>query len=243
MTAYTTYIFDVAIVLILAFFAWRGAKKGLILTLCGLLGLFVAFFGAQLVSSQLHAPVARIIQPTIYQTIRNAAPSQSQEDTQTPSIPIPGSLPQEEIPTYTLDELLNSMKEEGLYKGFSYFLDLAREQGEVPSDGGLDVAKALAGYLANLVARAGLFALSFLLILLIWFLGSHILDLAFHLPILSAVNTVGGLVMGLVKAVLILFVLVWLGQLADVIPQQPTTPILTLFTPKGLAGFLDQLLI
>ena len=30
------YIFDVAIVLLLAFFAWRGASKGLILSLCGL---------------------------------------------------------------------------------------------------------------------------------------------------------------------------------------------------------------
>ena len=111
-------------------------------------------------------------------------------------------------------------------------------------DDGLEhVAKALAGYLANLVARAGLFALSFLLILLIWFLVSHILDLAFHLPILATVNTVGGLVAGLLKAVLIVFVLVWLGQLSNLIPQNPTTPILTLFTPKGLAAFLDQLLI
>lgn len=238
------YIFDVAIVVILAFFAWRGAKKGLILTLCGLLGLFVAFFGAQLISSQFHGPVAHIIQPAIYQTIRGAEPAQTQEgENQSPSISIPGSLPQEEAPTYTLEELLDSMKEKGLFVGFSYFLDQAQEEGNVPSEGGLTVASALANYLANLVAKAGLFALSFLLILLVWFLVSHILDLTFHLPILSAVNTVGGLAAGLVKAVLIVFVLVWLGQLANLIPQQPTTPILTLFTPKGLAAFLDQLLV
>ena len=239
------YIFDVAILVVLVFFAWRGAKKGLILTLCGLLGLFVAFFGAQVISTQFHAPVAHIVEPAIYQAIRGAEPEQTQEEgtEQPPAISIPGSKPQEEPPTYTLEELLNSMEEKGLFAGFSYFLDQAKEEESIPSEGGLTVASALADYLANLVARAGLFALSFLLILIIWFLVSHILDLAFHLPILATVNTVGGLVAGLLKAVLVLFVLVWLGQLANIVPQEPTTPILTLFTPKGLATFLDQLLI
>lgn len=238
------YIFDAAIIVILAFFAWRGAKKGLILTLCGLLGLFVAFFGAQLISTQFHGPVAHIVEPAIYQAIRGAEPEQAPEDTEKPpAISIPGVKPQEEAPTYTLQELLDSMEKKGLFLGFSYFLDQAQEQESIPSEGGLTVASALADYLANLVARAGLFALSFLLILIIWFLVSHILDLAFHLPILATVNTVGGLVAGLVKAILVVFVLVWLGQLANIVPQQPTTPILTLFTPKGLATFLDQLLI
>lgn len=238
------YIFDVAIIAVLAFFAWRGAKKGLILTLCGLLGLFVAFFGAQFISTQFHGPVAHIVEPAIYQAIRSAEPQQTQENTdQPPAISIPGSKPQEENPTYTLEQLLDSMEEKGLFAGFSYFLDQAKEEESIPSEGGLTVASALADYLANLVARAGLFALSFLLILIIWFLVSHILDLAFHLPVLATVNTVGGLLAGLLKAILVIFVLVWLGQLANIIPQQPTTPVLTLFTPKGLATFLDQLLI
>lgn len=237
------YIFDVAIVVILAFFAWRGAKKGLILTLCGLVGLFVAFFGAQFISTQFYEPVAHIVEPAIYQTIRGAEPEQTQEGTDTPSINIPGTKPQEENPTYTLQELLNSMEKKGLFAGFSYFLDLAHEQESIPSEGGLTVASALADYLSKLMAKAGLFALSFLLILIVWFLVSHILDLAFHLPILATVNTVGGLAAGLLKAVLIVFVLVWLGQLADVVPQEPTTPVLTLFTPKGLGTLLDQLFI
>lgn len=239
----TAYIFDVIIVLILAFFAWRGAKKGLILTLCGLLGLVVAFFGAQFISTQFYQPVAQIVQPAIYQTIRGAEPEQSQENTDSPSINIPGTQPQEENPTYTLQQLLDSMDEKGLFAGFAYFLDLAPQQDSIPSEGGLTVANALADYLADLVAKTGLFALSFLLILIIWFLVSHILDLAFHLPILAAVNTAGGLVVGLVKAALIIFILVWLGQLANIVPQNPTTPVLTLFTPKGLGAFLDQLLI
>lgn len=239
----TAYIFDVVIVIILAFFAWRGAKKGLILTLCSLLGLFVAFFGAQFISTQFHTPVAHIMKPAIYQAIRGAEPQEEAGDTQSPSISIPGTLPQAKDPTYTLEQLLDSMEEKGLFAGFSYFLDQAQDQDSIPSEGGLTVANALADYLANLVAKATLFAVSFLLILLIWFLVSHILDLAFHLPILSAVNTVGGLAAGLLKAALVIFVLVWLGQLAEIVPADPTTPVLSLFTPKGLGALLDRLLL
>ena len=46
-----SYIYDVIIIAILALFVWRGASRGLILTLCGLAAAFVAFFGARFVSS------------------------------------------------------------------------------------------------------------------------------------------------------------------------------------------------
>lgn len=238
----TAYIFDVIIILVLAFFAWRGAKKGLILTLCGLLGLLVAFFGAQFISSQFYQPVAHIVQPAIYQTIRGAEPEQVQESGDQPSSNLAPDA-QEPVPDYTLEQLLESIQENRLFPGFSYFLYQAMDDPSIPSEGGLTVAKALSNYLAALVAKAGLFALSFLLILIVWFLVSHVLDLAFHLPILASVNTVGGLAAGLLKAALIVFILVWLGQLSNVVPANPTTPVLTLFTPKGLGAFLDQLLI
>ena len=57
----TTYIIDIAIFLALAFFAWRGAKRGLILTLLSLLAIFVAFFGARAVASTFSQPVADIL--------------------------------------------------------------------------------------------------------------------------------------------------------------------------------------
>lgn len=236
------YIFDVIIVLILVFFAWRGAKNGLIFTLCGLLGLVVAFFGAQFISSQFYQPVAQIVQPAVYQTILGAEPEQAQEEGQQPS---DGTVPEdpEAALNYTLEQLLQAMKDQGLFAGFAYYLDEAGQLNSIPSEGGQTVAKALSDHMSKVVARAGLFALSFLLILMVWFLLSHILDLAFQLPMLSAVNTVGGAAVGLIKAVLIVFVLVWLGQLANVVPSNPTTPVLSLFTFKGLGSLLNQILI
>jgi len=65
-----------------------------------------------------------------------------------------------------------------------------------------------------------LFFLSFFLILLVWRLVSHILDLACKLPVLRTLNGVGGLVIGLLKGILFLLVLVWLLSLLDVIPAE-----------------------
>lgn len=219
------YIFDILIVALLALMAWRGAAKGLVLSLCGLAAVFVAFFAAQFLSDQFCEPVAGILRPIVTQTIRGAEAE-----------PVPADPAQD----YTVEELLSSIQEKGLFEGFSDFL----EQGvayDSLGHGPLSPLDALAGYLSLGIARALLFGGSFLIILLVWFLVSHALDLAFHLPILAEVNTVGGLIAGLVKGGLLAVVLVWLGQLAGVVPCPPDTPVLSLFTVDRLWELLGGL--
>ena len=57
-------IFDLAILAILALFFWRGYARGLVLTLCSLLAVFVALIGASFLSNALAEPVAKAIEPT-----------------------------------------------------------------------------------------------------------------------------------------------------------------------------------
>lgn len=219
------YIFDIAIVALLALFAWRGAAKGLVLSLCGLAAVFVAFFAAQFLSEQFCKPVAGILRPIVIQAVRGA------DAEPVPANPETG---------YTADELLRSIQEKGLFEGFSSFL----EQGvaaDALGHGPLSPLESLAGYLSLGIARSLLFGLVFLAVLLIWFLMSHALDLAFKLPILAQVNLAGGLVVGLVKGGLIAAVLVWLGQLSGVVPAQPNTPVLSFFTVQRLSELLDGL--
>lgn len=237
------YIFDLIILAVLAFFAWRGAKKGLILSLCSLAGIFLAFFGARFVSQEFAPAVSHIIQPGIYQTILGAEPEDAGPQASAPPAYGPEGENQPAAPAYTLDELLDSIREEGLFSGLSSFLDEAAQADEIQQSAHQTAAQALASYLAGLISKAGLFALTFLVILLVWFLVGHILDLAFHLPILAAVNLAGGLVLGLLKAALLILVLVWLGQLAGLIPAQPDTPLLSLFTPRRLGELLNRLLV
>lgn len=225
-----TYIFDIIIVLILAFFAWRGGKKGLILTLFGLAGLFVAFFGARFLSNTLQEPVADLIQPSIYRSIQGLEPGSSDstapEDSETA----------QDSDQLTVEDLLGVLQESDLFSGLTKFLD----KDNIRQTVGRTAAQAIADSLAALAAKVGLFALSFLLILLVWFLISRALDLAFHLPVLSTLNVAGGIIVGLVKAILLVIVLVWLAQLAGWIPAEPTTPLVSLFTPKSILELLDR---
>lgn len=233
------YVYDLIILAILAFFAWRGAKKGLILTLFGLLTIVVAFLGARLVSTCFYQPVSNILEPAIYQAIVKVSPLPEQTDAaQAPTQP-DGS--EESAPQVNLSELLSLLEQEDLFQGFSAFLEQAVNNNTLGALTSASPTRLLADYLSKLIARTALFALSFLLIQVLLFLLGHTLDLAFHLPILSTVNMAGGLVLGLLKAVLLVFCLVWLCQLAGWIPAQPETPVLHLFTPDGVTQLLDRL--
>ena len=220
-----TYLFDIIIIALLALFAWRGASKGLILSLCGLAAVFAAFFAARFVSEQFCQPVGNILRPIIIQTIRGAGAE-------------PVSLDPEK--GYTADELLRSIQDKGLYEGFSDFLEQGVANHGV-EQGARSVMDTLAGYLATGIARVLLFGLVFIGGSLAWFLLSHALDLAFKLPILSSVNLAGGLILGLVKAALLIMVLVWLGQVAGLVPNPPETPVVSLFTIDRLWELLDNL--
>ena len=51
-------VYDIAIAAILIFFIWLGCRKGLVLTLCSLLAVFVALIGATFLSDALAGPAS-----------------------------------------------------------------------------------------------------------------------------------------------------------------------------------------
>lgn len=226
------YLFDIIIVGLLALFAWRGAAKGLILSLCGLVAIFVAFFAAQFISEAFCAPVGNIIRPVIIQTVRGAEPEPPAAQTDEEQSGYSG---------YTLDELLEHIEHNGLFKGFSDFLEEGAAKNAIQSDRHLSPLEALSSYLARAIAKALLFGVVFFGVQLAWFLMSRALDLAFNLPILAQVNLAGGLIAGLVKGVLLSLVLVWLAQVAGFVPVPPETPVLSLFTVDKLWELLSTL--
>ncbi len=215
------YIFDLIIIALLALFAWRGAVKGLILSLCGLAAVFVAFFAAQFLSEAFCEPVGNILRPIVIQTVRGADAE-------------PEADPADPEPTYTLEELVGSIQEKGLFEGFSDLLAQGVSDEDLTQSKHISPLEALASYLAKAIARALLFGIIFFGGLLAWFLASHALDLAFKLPILAEVNLAGGLLVGLIKGALLTVVLVWLGQVSGLVPNPPETPVLSLFTVDKL---------
>lgn len=240
-----TYLYDIIIVAVLAFFAWRGAAKGLILSLCGLAAAFVAFFGAQFLSTTFCGPVSNIVRPVIVHAFQEVMPDVPDPEPVTSTPPLAGLIPEaeeeDEDPTYTMDEVLASVQEAEFFSSFSDLLSEAVANNDIPLTGHFDPLEALADYLAKAITKTVLFAITYLGIVIGWFLASHALDLAFHLPILAEINLAGGLILGLIKAVLVVIVLVWLGQMAGWVPAEPETPVLSLFTVERLSELLKDL--
>lgn len=245
------YLIDIAILLTLAFFAWRGAKKGLVLTLFSLLSLFVAWYGASFVSANFSGPVANIIRPSIQvmldgvleEAFSDEMPdgAASSSDDAKATLP-PSSAPAEEDlagDTVTPQQILEVMAQLDLFTGLQEFVDEAIEQERIQVV--TTASAAVSAYLAQLIASAGLFGATFLLITLVWFLVSRALDLAFKLPILSSINMACGALLGLVKGVLLILVVVWLAGLAGILTPENTGPVASLMNVGRLSELLHAI--
>lgn len=206
---YSYLIFDLVIAALLLFAIWQGYQKGFILTLCGFLAIFVALIGATVVSGVLAEPVARTIRPLVEQQIQQLVKEQTDavlvEEGDGEQIGL------------SLHETLELLKDSKLYKGFAEMVQKAVDNGIVSAT--TNAGRVIADYISKQLARIVLFAISFVLILILWFFISHALDLAFRLPVLSTLNHWSGAALGLVRGGLLVFVACWLLK-GSFLPQE-----------------------
>ena len=230
----TYLIYDLAVVAILALFAIWGSRKGLVLTLCSLVAVFVALIGASFLSDALAEPVARAVEPAVERRIQD---SLTEAIRSTEFVSVNGGVAEkpEEV---ALAGVIGHLKESHLFQGFADSFQRAVENGlaEVTAN----AAKALAHFVAVQIARIVIFVLAFAAILIGWVFLSRALDLVAKLPVLNTVNRWGGAAAGLVKGALVLFIAA--GLLRDsYIPREAAenTFLLRFFCTAGpLAFFL-----
>lgn len=198
-------IFDVILVVILALFALSGARKGFVLTFCSLLALVVCLICGNLVSSALAPKVADSLEPkweaAIEETLEEALSANAEE-------------------SLSAQERLEEMKAKGgLYAWTAQRLEIALENGVTQT--AAQLAAAVTADLAELVARCGIFLVTFLLTSLAWTLLSHALNLVTRLPGIHGANQLLGLVLGGAKGLVVVYLLVWICcTLTGAIPEQ-----------------------
>lgn len=200
-----TYLFyDLAILAVLLFFVWLGRRRGLVLTLCSLLAVFVALIGASILSNALAEPAAKAVEPIVAARIQE---SLSEAIKSTEFVAADGGVAQspEEI---ALAGVIGHLKETELFQGFADAFQKAVDAGvaEVTAN----AAQSLAHFVAVQIARTVIFAVAFVAVMIAWSVLSHALDLVARLPVLSTVNAWGGGAVGLVKGALVVFIAVWL---------------------------------
>lgn len=257
--ANSPFIIDIVILIVLAICAFLGYRKGFILTLASFLAVFIAFFGATYLSDLLCEPAASLLQPAVESVVTKAIESAAPDGLLTPSEqpldPAVATLlppdPDENEPTeilVSIDQILEAL--EGLslfdqYINFDGFLQSFRDT----IDSSIQQSIAATGreislYIARELARAILFLVCFLLILALWSLVSHMLDLAFKLPVLSTVNAVSGLLLGLVKGLCLVFIVVFLVKSALLTPEfTKRTFLLRFFAETNPFALISQLIL
>lgn len=205
----TAILIDLALVAILALFLLRGRRKGLVLSLCGLVAVLVALVGAQLISDALAPQVAGALEPRFAALVEETLGQELEERLAQAGGEMDG----------VLGELLSAIRGTGLYQSISQALQQALEQGA--DQVGEVLGRVIAQTIALSVARLLLFFISFVLLLVGWTLLSHALDLACRLPVLSTLNGLGGAALGLLKGLVLLFVAAWLLQyLGGIFPPE-----------------------
>lgn len=195
--------FDILIAAIVVIAALRGKRRGFVLTLCGFLAIFVAFLGASIISGLLAQPVAAMLRPVIEQAVLSILDNRVAIDPATAEIP--------------LSAVLSTLQGVPLFSGLAEHFRSALESGAVELAG--SAALAVAEYAAAQLARILLFVLSFIAILIVWWIMSHALDLAFHLPGLNFLNRFGGLVLGFGQGLALCFILCWLLKDSYITPD------------------------
>lgn len=223
-------VFDIVIAVILIIFAVHGAYRGLVLSLCGLVAVVIAFIGAGFAARTFSPMVADLLEPRFAAAIEarldeaieeNAAsdpalPETVPPDPQASGTPQMGESDTEEVPLSGILEILRDM---GLYEDLIDTIDQAVQAGMTAA--AASAAAAVAAALAESVAFLVVFLVGFFVILLVWKLISHALDLVARIPGLHFLNKTGGAIFGLLKACILLFVLAWLIQyLGNLIPEE-----------------------
>lgn len=202
----TPILIDILIVAALLFFAWRGSKKGFVLTLCSLVAVIVALLGASIVSDALAPKVADAIQPRLEQSIRESLEKKALEVNAQDYL--------------GAEDVLAALKDKGgVYEWAAGGLEELMRSSlaeTIPAQ-----AAAAATAVAEQLARGILFSVSFLLILIAWFFVSHALDLVAKLPVIHSLNEALGGVLGLAKGLVICYIAAWvLCSATQAIPPQ-----------------------
>lgn len=223
----TPILIDVLIVAALAFFAWRGERKGFVLTLCSLVAVLVAFIGATLITNAAAPKVAEYLQPRLEQSIQQSLEEKAKEV--------------DLIDYFRAEDVMAVLREKGgVYEWAANSIDDVL-RGVDFSSYTQQAAKAAAA-LAGQLSKSIIFPIVFLLLLIVWAFVSHALDLVSKVPVVNTLNHGLGGAMGLIKGIIVVYVALWVlcGPAGVISPQMAQEThllrLMTQYDPVGLLG-------
>ena len=180
-------IADLIIVALLAAAVILGAKRGLIESLAGVAVIVASLLGAAWAARMFSDTVAQWLRPLLEQSLLQRVQSRSASGSPGDMLSVFGYSGQ------TLTKLTESVMEQ------------ARQTGQ-------SLVNAVVDSVLHSIAYAAVYVAAFLALLVVLHLAVKALDLAAKLPGIRTANGLGGAALGLVKGLLVVFLLVWALQ-------------------------------
>ena len=213
-------IIDVVLALIVVLFVWRGYKNGFIVSIIGVVAIIIAFAGANIVSRTFSQEFAGMLEPFVGGVVDKAVSSTLNGDR---------NLEGEEIrfasdASDTSDIYIityNSLRSIGISDSASD--KLADTVSGHFDRGETKLSVSLTEYLCSKLAFVLVFAVTFILLAIIFAAIGNVINLAFKLPGLETLNKVLGAVFGFAKGCMILlFIACIFRYLGMVLPDNFT---------------------
>lgn len=253
----TTVIIDVIVGAVLLGFVIRGAYRGMLQTLAGLVILVMALVGASIVAKTFTAPVTDFLSPIIEKKVEQrvdralggsssetaiaqmqqagSSSTGTEDGTASVSAAQSGSSASSDGSTSENDPLTRLqasqvLKLMGLDESIAEYL--SDQVQEKVHDTGVSLATAVVESLAQTMIYGLLFAVSFVLLSLMLNALVKAMDLVFRLPGLHLINSLGGATIGLAEGALMLFLAIWVLRCFGVsfeTPQIEQTRLLSFF--------------
>jgi uncharacterized membrane protein required for colicin V production len=230
-------LIDITLVLIVAFFTWRGFKNGFIRGIFGVLAIIIAIYGANLVAKAYADDFTGVLEPFVsgvvdkaYSDVINSDEPEVQNEEQ------PGDT-DENAESAEKAEVTEESKQKSVYDVSYETLrkigitesaakSIAGKVGGKIDAVGQQMSANLTDVLCSALAYIAVFTVAFILIAIIFAVIGNIINLAFTIPGLESVDRIIGLVLGILKGLLVILTLAlvirYLGLLAPEKIEQTT---------------------
>ena len=198
----TYLIIDILIAGVLSFFALKGLKKGLVLSVMSALTLIIALAGAHFSSIAFSPRMEVIVKPIVGDWVGAKAGDISSEVLNS-------------IGSVTDPMIYETVKMLGF--GENHAQSISKSVSSRLSQTGDSLQTALTVSITAMIARVFTFILAFLVITIALFFVSRLLNTVAKLPILNMANKLGGLAGGLLQGGVIVWLAVYILRFAGVI--------------------------
>ncbi|WP_409967266.1 CvpA family protein [Bengtsoniella intestinalis] len=197
----TALMFDLIIVVIALFFIIQGWYRGLVLSLASLVVLICAGAGASIAADFLTPLATPVVTPSLESYLTNQIAEQAQTD-----------------PSATLA----SMLEDGKLSILTPYLDnevIATAEASLSEFASETIAD-ISNLVATGIIGTIIWVFAFLILALLLHIILHAVDLVAKLPVLNTLNTIGGILVGVVQSLLVIYIVLIVAGCFNWLPTE-----------------------